>query len=94
MRHPKPNPSPHPNFNPNVDPGISKAVVDEARRGGFIVAAHAHGRPGILAAINAGVHTIEHGSMLDDETAGMMAAAGMILVPTRFAIERLLLTLL
>jgi len=45
------------------------------------VAAHAHGKPGILAAIDAGVKTIEHGSALDAETAALMAAKGMILVP-------------
>ncbi|TXH75171.1 MAG: amidohydrolase family protein [Lysobacteraceae bacterium] len=44
-----------------------KAVVDEARMWGVRVAAHAHGASGINDAIRAGVTTIEHASLLDDE---------------------------
>lgn len=71
-------------------PSELSAIVAEARRAGRIVAAHAHGRAGIQAAIDAGCHTIEHGSALDPETASQMASRGMILVPTRFAIMRVL----
>ena len=44
-----------------------RAAVVEAQRWGRDVAAHAHGSGGIKAAIRAGVHTIDHGSGLDDE---------------------------
>jgi len=44
-----------------------KAVTDEAHMAGMKVAAHAHGAPGIKAAILAGVDTIEHVSLVDDE---------------------------
>jgi imidazolonepropionase-like amidohydrolase len=54
------------------------------------VAAHCHGKPGIMAALRAGVMTIEHGSYLDAEAAAAMREAGAILVPTRFIIDRML----
>jgi imidazolonepropionase-like amidohydrolase len=44
-----------------------KAIVDEAHMEGLKVAAHAHGASGIKAAILAGVDTIEHASLVDDE---------------------------
>ncbi|MDH3462398.1 MAG: amidohydrolase family protein [Acidimicrobiia bacterium] len=64
-----------------------EAIVGEARRARRAVAAHAHGRAGILAAIRAGVTTIEHGSHLDEESANAMAEAGTILIPTRSILE-------
>ena len=61
-------------FSRNTEPGQQqmtyaemKAVVDEARMWGVKVAAHAHGAAGIREAIRAGVDTIEHASLLDDE---------------------------
>ena len=44
-----------------------KAVVDEAHMLGLQVAAHAHGTEGVLFAIQAGVDSIEHSSLIDDE---------------------------
>src|SRR5262245_43326761 len=44
-----------------------KAIVDEAHRYGKKVAAHAHGTDGIKTAVKAGVDSIEHGTLLDDE---------------------------
>ncbi len=44
-----------------------RAVVDEARAAGMKVAAHAHGASGIRQALEAGVDTIEHVSLVDDE---------------------------
>ena len=44
-----------------------KAVVDEAHMAGIKVAAHAHGASGIREAVRAGVDTIEHASLVDDE---------------------------
>ncbi len=66
------------------------AIVREAERAERIVAAHCHGLPGIMAALRAGVHTIEHGSYLDEEAADLMIRQGAIYVPTRFVIDTLL----
>ncbi|HEU5482713.1 MAG TPA: amidohydrolase family protein, partial [Sphingomicrobium sp.] len=44
-----------------------RAVADEAHMQGLRVAAHAHGAEGIKAAIRAGIDTIEHASLVDDE---------------------------
>jgi imidazolonepropionase-like amidohydrolase len=68
-----------------------RAIVEEAGRAERAVAAHCHGKPGIMAALRAGCRTIEHGTYLDDEAAAAMRAAGAILVPTRFIIERILM---
>lgn len=57
-----------------------KAVVDEAHRWGRKVAAHAHGTEAIKLAIEAGVTSIEHGSLLDDEGIRMMKEKGVWLV--------------
>jgi imidazolonepropionase-like amidohydrolase len=43
------------------------AVADEAHMAGLKVAAHAHGAPGIREALKAGIDTIEHASLVDDE---------------------------
>ena len=69
-----------------------RAIVGEATRADRLVAAHCHGKPGIMAALRAGVKTIEHGSYLDEEAADLMVEAGAILVPTRFVIDQLLET--
>lgn len=44
-----------------------RAIVEEAHRHGVKVAAHAHGAEGIKTAIRAGVDSVEHGSLMDDE---------------------------
>lgn len=59
-----------------------RAAVEEAARHGMKVMAHAHGTEGIKAAIRAGVSSIEHGSLLDDEAIAMMKQRGVWLVPT------------
>jgi imidazolonepropionase-like amidohydrolase len=64
-----------------------EALVQEAHRHGLKVAAHAHGTEGIKAAIRAGVDSIEHGSMLDDEAIALMKARGTFLVPTDYLTE-------
>ena len=66
-----------------------KAMVDEAARHGIKVAAHAHGTEGIKAAIRAGVLSIEHGSLLDDEAIQLMKDRGTYLVPTSYLTERI-----
>jgi imidazolonepropionase-like amidohydrolase len=59
-----------------------KAIVDEAAMWGRKVAAHAHGAEGIKRAIKAGVTSIEHGSILDDEAIALFKEHGTYLVPT------------
>lgn len=63
------------------------AMVAEAARADRVVAAHCHGKPGIMAALRNGVHTIEHGTYLDEEAADLMRERGAVLVPTRFVVE-------
>jgi len=58
------------------------AGVDEARNFGLKVAVHAHGAEGIKAAIRAGVVSIEHGTLMDDEGRALMKQHGTYLVPT------------
>jgi imidazolonepropionase-like amidohydrolase len=59
-----------------------KAVVDEAGRANKYVMAHAITAESVQRCIEAGVRTIEHGSLIDERTARMMAQAGRYLVPT------------
>lgn len=61
-------------FSRGAEPGAQqmtleeiKAVVEEAHMAGMTVAAHAHGAPGVKAAILGGVDTVEHVSLIDDE---------------------------
>ena len=70
-----------------------KAIVEIAGLAERIVAAHCHGKPGIMAAIEAGVRTIEHGTYLDDEACDAMRETGTILVPTRTIVEDILANL-
>jgi imidazolonepropionase-like amidohydrolase len=65
------------------------AIVDEAGRFDRIVAAHCHGKPGIMAALRAGCKTIEHGTYLDEECVDEMRKNDAILVPTRYIVEHL-----
>ncbi len=67
-----------------------RAIVEEAGRAERAVAAHCHGKPGIIAALRAGVRTIEHGSYLDEEAAELMKEMDAVLVPTRFIVAELL----
>jgi imidazolonepropionase-like amidohydrolase len=69
-----------------------RAVVAAAHMLERRVAAHAHGVAGIKAAVRAGVTSIEHGSILDDEAVRLMKERGTYLVPTLMAgeaVERL-----
>src|ERR1700742_2068706 len=58
------------------------AVVAEAHELGMKVAAHAHGKAAIDAAVRLGVDSIEHGSYADAESFQLMKARGAYLVPT------------
>ena len=61
-----------------------QAIVEEAHRYGKKVAAHAHGTDGIKISVRAGVDSIEHGTLLDDEAIRMMKEKGTYLVPTGY----------
>ncbi len=63
-------------------------AVEVAHRAGKRVMVHAEGTEGIKAAVRAGVDTIEHGTMLDDEGAALMAKKGTWLVPTLETFQR------
>ena len=70
-----------------TDPGLPelseeemRAIVEEAKRYGKKVTAHAHGAEGAKNAIRAGVASIEHGSLLDEEALSMMRKRGVYLV--------------
>lgn len=67
---------------PQLDLEELRAAVEAANRAERKVAAHAHGNLGIREAVRAGVHSIEHGSVLDRETVRMMVERGTFLVPT------------
>ncbi len=58
------------------------AAIDEAHRHGLRVAAHAIGTQGIKNALRAGIDSIEHGTMLDDEAIALMKERNVYLVPT------------
>ena len=62
-----------------------RAIVETAKDYGFKVAAHAHGAEGMKRAIRAGVQTIEHGTLMDDEAIGLFKKHGTYYVPTIIA---------
>jgi imidazolonepropionase-like amidohydrolase len=64
------------------------AIVEVAHRAHRKVMAHAEGTAGIKAAVRAGVDSIEHGTILDEEAATLMASKGTWLVPTLETFER------
>lgn len=74
---------------PDEIPGAQELTFDElktcfdvARRAGKRSGAHAHGLEGIKDIIRAGVTSVEHGTMMDDEAMDMMISQGTYLVPT------------
>jgi imidazolonepropionase-like amidohydrolase len=63
-----------------------QAAVDEAQGARMKVAAHAHGASGMKNAVRAGVHSIEHATLMDEEAAAMMKQQGVFMVPTLSAL--------
>ncbi|HSD67916.1 MAG TPA: amidohydrolase family protein [Woeseiaceae bacterium] len=61
-----------------------QAIVREANKLGLKVAAHAHGTEGINTAVRAGVSSIEHGSILSDESIRLMKEHGTYFVPNLY----------
>ena len=62
-------------------------AVEEAARWGRHVAAHLHGTDGIKAGIRAGVRTVDHGSMMDDEAVELLRTHHAYFVPTLYTSE-------
>lgn len=65
---------------PELTEAQMRAVVETAKAKGKFVTAHAHGAVGIKNAIRAGVRSIEHASLIDDEALAMAKASGTWLV--------------
>lgn len=72
---------------PQMSPAELEAVISAANMLNRRVAAHAHGLEGIQNAVRAGITTIDHGSILDDEILQEMNDRGTWLVPTMMAFE-------
>ncbi|MGB7394098.1 MAG: amidohydrolase family protein [Pricia sp.] len=68
--------------NPQFTVEEIKAITDTAKDYGMLTAAHAHGDEGMQRAIKGGIKTIEHGTMMSDETMEMMKEYDSYLVPT------------
>jgi imidazolonepropionase-like amidohydrolase len=73
--------------NPQFMQDELEAIMQAANDYGFKVAAHAHGAEGMKRAIKAGIHSIEHGTLMDDEVRQLMKKHGTYLVPTMLAGE-------
>lgn len=71
--------------NPQFTQEELEAVIDTANDYGMHVAAHAHGKEGMLRAVNAGITTIEHGTYMDKEVINAMKKHGTYYVPTIIA---------
>ncbi len=65
------------------------AIIEIANLYGVHTATHAHGTNGIKAAVRAGVTTVEHGMILDEEAIELMLEHGTYLTPTIIAAERI-----
>ena len=63
------------------------AGMAEARRAGRRVAAHSHAAEGMKNAVRGGAHSIEHGTLMDEEAASLMREAGVFMVPTLSALD-------
>jgi imidazolonepropionase-like amidohydrolase len=68
----------------NLNDEELRAAVKEATRLGLPVAAHAYSDEGVAAAVNAGVRTIEHGSLITEPTLKIMRERGTYFVPTLY----------
>lgn len=68
--------------NPQFTEEEIKAIVETAHDYGYKVAAHCHGAEAMKRAVRAGVNSIEHGTMMDDEVMQLMKQHGTYYVPT------------
>ena len=79
---------------PGVQPGNAQlqeeelaAAIDEAHKAGVHCASHAIGAAGIKNALRAGIDSVEHGHLLDDEAIALFKERGVRLVPTLAALQ-------
>jgi imidazolonepropionase-like amidohydrolase len=68
--------------NPQFTDEELAAIMDAAKDYHFVVAVHAHGAEGMKRAIRAGVHSVEHGTYMDQEAMKLMRKKGTYYVPT------------
>lgn len=66
-----------------------RAGIEEAHRHGLRTAAHAIGAEGIKNALRAGIDSIEHGHLIDEEGVALLVKSGAVIVPTLAAIDRI-----
>ena len=72
---------------PQYSPEEVRTVVEEARRRGSYVAAHAYSVDAVMHSIENGVRSIEHGNLIDTSTAKRMSELNAYLVPTLAAYD-------
>lgn len=71
-------------------PEETRAAVDEAHRAGIRITTHAHGAEGMRIAAEAGVDSIEHATLLDQQTIRTIKDKNVALVPTFSALRRII----
>lgn len=71
-------------------PEETRAAVEEAHRAGVRITTHAHGADGMRIAAEAGIDSIEHATLLDQQTIGMIKEKNVALVPTFSALRRII----
>ncbi|MGH6952731.1 MAG: amidohydrolase family protein, partial [Alphaproteobacteria bacterium] len=75
---------------PTLSEDEMRAAVEEAHNAGKRVAAHAHGAVAVKMALRAGVDSIEHGTLMDEDSARMMADRGVFYLPTLESLENVI----
>lgn len=68
--------------NPQFMEDELQAIMEAANDYGFVVAVHAHGAAGMKRAVEAGVHSVEHGTYMTDDIMRLMKRKGTYYVPT------------
>ena len=71
-------------------PDETRAAVEEAHRAGLRITTHAHGAEGMRIAAECGIDSIEHATLLDQETIRLIKAKDVALVPTFSALRRII----
>lgn len=71
-------------------PEETRAAIDEAHRAGIRITTHAHGAEGMRIAAEAGIDSIEHATLLDQQTIRLIKQKDVALVPTFSALRRIL----
>ncbi|HTG48800.1 MAG TPA: amidohydrolase family protein [Actinomycetota bacterium] len=77
-------------FHPNYEPEVLAGIVEAAHAAGARVGVHVISREATVAAIDAGVDTLEHAPLLDEDLVGRMAASGAAWTPTLSAVGPML----